>query len=188
MGNYIDKTFFEDYTQQTFDNNTTPTSTFLNQLIDDSEAEINDTTGRKWDLQTYTDEIYDSPESEVLLENTPVQTVTSVKDKDGTVLTEGYDNDYIVDGDFIVFKGKSVPERIQVTYNAGWSPVNTNVKMLATLLTIKKLKQGESYAQDNTEAITVGPISITSELSMNTVLNLDSDIDYYWKKVRRLIR
>jgi len=189
MGDYIDLAFFESYTRTTYDGTTTPTDTEVNLYIDMSEDEINEVTGRSWASTTYTDELYDCPNYEILLKNYPVISVTEVKNKNGDVLTEGIDDDYIVDGDFIVFnKRKSNPDRVYVTYNAGYSQVRADVQLLTTLLTIQKVRQSQSANDSNSKKIKVGPITIDKELGMQTVINLDSDVEKYWKRLRRLIR
>jgi len=189
MGNYIDITLVEEYLGQTFDATTTPTSTTLNKFIDLSEQEINEVTGRNWGEETINSETHDYPKYDILLNKYPVINVTEVKDKDGNILTEGIDSDYIVDGDFIVLnKNNSLPLRIYVTYTAGYTNVRSDAKMLTLLLTLKKLKQSDSSQTSNTTSITVGSISLTKKLGMSTVLNLEDDIEKYYKRLRRLIR
>lgn len=189
MGDYIDLDFFQSYTRTTYGATTTPTATFVNTLIDDSEQEIDEYTGRSWGQTTYPDELHDEPLANILLKNTPVLSVTSVEKKDGTVLTEGIDEDYIVDGDFIIFnKDKSRPDRVLVTYSAGYNPVRADVKMLTTLLTLSKIIQSESATADNTESISVGPISITSRLGLSSTINIEKDIEKYKRRLRRIVR
>jgi len=188
MGDYIDLEFFQNYTRTLYDGTTTPTSTTVETYIDLSEQEINETTRRTWGVTVYTNELYDLPNQELLLKNYPVSSVSSIKLSDDTVLTEGIDEDYIIDGDFVLFnKNKYIPDRVYVTYTK-YNEVRSAVKMLTTLLTLQKLIQSESSTTDNTESISIGPISLTTAIGTSQVVNLDYDINKYWKQLRRLIR
>lgn len=189
MGRYIDLDFFQEYTRTTYTSETTPTSSFVESLIELSEQEIDEKSGRTWDSETHTSELYDEPQRELLLKNYPVISVSSVVDGDDVTLTEGIDEDYTVDGDFIVFnKTKTVPDRVYVTYTSGYSGVRTAAQILATLLTIKKIRQSQSTKYSNTKTIKLGSITIDKSLGLQTVLTLDKDIDFYWRQLRRLVR
>lgn len=189
MGDYIDLEDFQKFTRTTYTESTVPTADYVNELIDESEAEINEDTGRTWKVESYVDELYDLPQDEVLLKNYPIITVSLIKDGDLNELTEGIDEDYTVDGDFIVWnKNKIKPDRCYITYTAGYTGVRKAAKRLTELLTVQKLSQSDSSSQNNTKSVKLGPISIDKALGMQTVVNLDSDIKRYWKKLRRLIR
>ena len=179
MVDYTDLAFFQAYTRTTFDNTTTPTDTEIQELINMSNAEVEELTGRRWDrVDGYVQKI-DSPNELELLKMRPVLNIQSVVDANNNPV------DYeIVDRDFIKLS-KLVP--VTITYDYGYDTPPTAVKMLATLYTLQKVVQGGSAASDNTASITVGPISITSSLGMTSVINLDSDIKKYENRLRRLI-
>lgn len=190
MGNYIDLAYVSAFTRTTYDATTTPTATTVNEYIDLSEQEINEFTGRTWGLETNTDEMHRNPKHSILLRNYPVISVTSVKDSDMNVLTEGIENDYIVDGDFIIFnENKPSPKkRVYVTYQSGYSPVRADAVNLTTLLVTSKIRQSQQSAASSSKRIQIGPITIDKALGTNTILNLDSDIEMYKKRLRRLVR
>jgi hypothetical protein len=189
MGKYIDLDFVKEYTRTNFDETTVPSADIVEEFINISEQEIDEKSGKSWGLTTHTSELYDNPRRELLLKNYPVVSV----DKISTInpdadLIEGIDADYIVDGDFIVFnKNKPVPTRVYVTYDAGYEEVRGAAKMLATLLTIKKIKQSASY-KSNANNVRIGVISLTRNMGAQNMLNLDKDVDFYWKQLRRLVR
>ena len=189
MAEYIDLDFFQDYVRATFDGTTTPTADTVQEYIDLGKQQIEEKTGRTWDLQTNTNELYDNPGNEIYLKHYPVLNVSEVRDKDNSVLTYGIDEDYIIDGDFVVFNPlKSVPGRVYVDYTSGYDPVRVDAKWLNVLYAIKNMKQSESTTDSNSRRITVGPISLDKGLGLNTVINLDQDIQKYERTLRRLIR
>ena len=186
MSEYIDLAFFSSYTRTTYDNTTTPTDTEVQAFIDLSEQEINENTGRTWGTKTITDEIHDSPGPEIYLKNYPVISVTEVRDKELNVLVEGIDNDYSINGSYITLN--NIYNRVYVDYTSGYTLVRADAKMLTTLLTINKVRQSQSSNASNSKKIQVGPITIEKGLGTQTVLNIDSDITKYEKRLRRLIR
>ena len=190
MGDYITLEFFQSYTRTTYDETTTPTATEVEGYITESERLINEKTGRTWGLKTNVNELYDLPNYEVLLKNYPVIAVSEVRDGDGNVLTEGIDEDYIVDSeDFIIFNpDNSKPSRVYVDYTSGYTTVRSDAKRLALLYTIQQVSQSESTAGTNSKMIKVGPITIQKELGMQTILNLDSDIKKYERALRSIVR
>ena len=189
MGDYIDLAFLESFTKIDYSADTDYTDDEVNEFIDLSEQMINERTGRTWGLKTNTSELYDLPKKETLLKNYPVISVTEIVDGDGNTLVNGIDDDYIVDDEFIIWNpNNTLPNRVYITYTSGYNPVRAVVKRLALLLTIQQLTQGGSSSTSNSKSIKVGPITIQKSLGMQTMLNLDSDVDRYWKQIRRLIR
>jgi len=186
MGDYIDLEFFQNYTQTTYDGTTTPTATFVETLIDESEDYINEETNRTWGVSTNVNELYDIPPQELLLNNYPVLSVSEIRDKNGDELTEGIDNDYVVEGNFVRFI--NCQARVYIDYTSGYTTVPIKVKMLAMLLTLGKVVQGGSSSSSNSKGIKVGPISITKQLGTQTVINLDKDIKEQWRQVKRLLK
>lgn len=189
MGDYITIDDIQEFTRTTYTADTTPNIDTINNYIDRYEAMINQRTGRAWGVETHTSEVYDSPDYEILLKYYPVLTISTVTDTDGEPLTEGIDNDYTIDGDFIVFNPNTIkPKRVYVTYTSGYDPVREDVVELAILLVTSKIKQSESASGNNTNKIKLGPISIEKSLGLQTVTNIDSDIKTLWRSIRRLVR
>jgi hypothetical protein len=188
MGDYITLEDVESFTRIDYDETTTPTDTEINKYIDEAELLINQNTGRTWGVETKT-EIYNNPDYNLLLKNYPVITVASVLDASGQPLDEGIDDDFTVDGDFIVFNPlKMRPSRVTVEYTSGYGPVRQAAAKLAMLLVVSNIKQSESTTGTNSKLIKVGPITIDKAIGVQTTLNLDSDMNKHWKSLRRLIR
>lgn len=180
MVDYIDLDFFQAYTRTTFDGTTDPTDVQIGMLISLASQEVDELTGRVWNRVDGHTEYIESPKSEELLSNRPILNIQSVVDEDGNPV------DYtIVDRDFIKIH-KNTP--VTITYDYGYDVIPAAIKMLTTLYTLQKQVQGASASQDNTESISVGPISISSGVGLSTVVNLDSDIKKYENRVRRLLR
>ena len=180
MADYIDLTYFSNYTRTVFDSNTTPTDTQVQQYIDDANQEVEDLTGRVWDRVDGHVEYIDAPKQLQLLSMRPVLGVTSVQDLNGNDVSFS-----VVDRDFIKLDTRGP---VNVTYDYGYDNVPIAIKKLATLYTLRSSIQGASASADNTESISVGPISISSSVGLSTVVNLESDIKTYESRVRRLIR
>lgn len=188
MGDYIDLEDVQEFARTTYDNTTTPTDVQVNEYIDRAEAKINQRTGRTWGINSQT-EIYDSPDYDLLLKQYPVLTITSVKNKEGDTLILGIDEDYIIDGDFIVFNpNKTRPTRATVEYTSGYDPVREDAAELNLLLVISKIRQSQSTTGTNSKKIKVGPIEIDKALGIQTVINLDNDIASLWRALRRLVQ
>lgn len=179
MVDYIDLAFFQNYTRTTFDGTTDPTDAQVQILIDMGNQEVEDLTGRTWNRTNDEVEYVESPTSRILLSNTPVLNITSVVDADGNDVSYTQVNRDLIELD------KLVP--VTITYDHGYDNVPIAIKKLATLYTLQMSVQGGSASSDNTESISVGPISIASKVGLSTVVNLDSDVKKYEKKVRRLI-
>lgn len=180
MVDYIDLTYFSNYTRTVFDSNSDPSDTIVQQYIDDANQEVEDLTGRVWNRVDGHVEYIESPNQLQLLSKRPVLNIQSVVDNDGNPVP--YTS---VDRDFIKLS-KTYP--ITVTYDYGYDSVPIAVKKLATLYTLRSMTQGGSASSDNTESISVGPISISSRIGLSTIVNLESDIKTYENRIRRLIR
>jgi len=198
MGRYISLAFFESFTRTNYTTLTTPTEAEVEEYITDSEVEIDEVTGRTWGIKYNVSELYDCPKQETLLKNTPLLLTTdATDDTDGVVivdgddnpLVEGIDEDYIIDGDFIVFnKRKSTPSRVYISYTSGYEDTRKDAKMLTALLTLQKIIQSGTAVQDNVESISVGSISISSQIGASSTVNIDKDTQRYWKRLRKLVR
>ncbi len=189
MAEYIDMTFFEAYVRTEYDGTTTPTDTVVQEYIDLAQQQVEEKTGRTWDLKTNVNEMYDKPFNEIYLKNYPVLNVSEIRNKEGTALTYGIDDDYIIEGDFVVFNPlKSNPDRVFVDYTSGYTTVRAEAKWLTVLYTVQKLSQSASTTDSNSRRITVGPISLDKTLGMNTIVNLELDIKTYERALRRLVR
>lgn len=189
MAEYIDLDFFSRYMRTTYDGSSIPTDVTIQEYIDLAQQQVEEKTGRTWDLETNVNELHDNPGCEIYLNNYPVLNVSEVRNKEGTPLTFGIDEDYIIDGDFIVFNPlKSFPDRAFVDYTSGFTTVRSEAKWLTTLYTAQKTSQSLSTTDSNSRRITVGPISLDKGLGVNTITNLDVDIKLYEKALRRLVR
>ena len=128
MGDYIDLAFVQNYTRSIYDDLTVPTATTVDNFITLSEEEIKFQTGRMFNTSTQT-EIYDLPDYDLMLKNYPLVSITSITDKSGDTLTEGIDNDYIVeDGEIRFNPRKSVPSRVTVTYTSGYETIQNQLR------------------------------------------------------------
>ena len=180
MADYIDLAYFSSYTRTVFDSESDPTDVQMQIYIDDANQEVEDLTGRVWNRVDGYVEYIESPNELQLLSKRPVLNIQSVVDDNGDAVSYT-----VVDRDFIKLS-KQVP--ITVTYDYGYDNVPIAIKKLATLYALRSSVQGASAGADNTESISVGPISISSGVGLSTVVNMESDIKTYENRVRRLIR
>ena len=180
MVDYIDLDFFQNYTRTIFDATTDPTDTQIGLLITLASAEIDELTGQTFGTTVGQTQYIENPIKEELLDNVPVLSITSVVDANGDDISYT-----IVDRDFIQLD-KLVP--VTITYDYGYVTPPVAVKMLTTLYVLQKVIQGGSSSADNTESISVGPISLSTGVGMSTVVNLESDPKKYEQRVRRLVR
>ncbi len=180
MVDYIDLEFFQNYTRSTFDATTDPTDAQINLLISLSSAEIDELTGQTFGTTVGHTQYIENPINEELLERVPVLSITSVVDNNGNDVSYT-----MVDRDFIKLD-KKVP--VTITYDYGYTTPPVAVKMLTTLYTLQKVIQGGSSGADNTESISVGPISLSTGVGLSTVVNLDTDVKKYEQRVRNLVR
>jgi len=176
---YITLEEIQDYTKTIYNNvDTEPSLDTINEWIANANQKINQDTGRDWGDQEYTQTLLAG--CYTLLRNTPVLSITSVKDSDNK------DVDYIQDEanpSFVTAENDSV-----ITYQAGFSPMRISAKYLARSYVLGDLVQSSSTTSGNTEKIKVGPIEIVKRIGISNVTNLDSSIEKYENDLRRLVR
>lgn len=178
------------YLRTTFDATTTPTDTEVQQFIDDVSAEIDDFTGTTFNVVIGVVEIITPRVStnKFLTKRYPLLSIENLEYNGGTEFEPNWiqipTNEYRVDGDIIITK-KSYDKQIRVTYTYGHNTVPTSVKELATLMTVKKILGSADVSENEFDSVSIGPISVSSNVGLNRVINLDKEIDRLKKIVGR---
>jgi hypothetical protein len=177
---YIDIDDIQSYARTTFTATSVPTLTEAQTYIDDSIKEIDEFSGKSWETHTAVQTIY-GPVGTILLNDTPVVSITSVIDQDSVAVafTQTGRDTFTID--------TASPSKIVVTYQAGLAVAPTVIKKLAWLYWIRTVKQSESSTQGSSSSISVGSISIVNAIGTSTVVNMDRDIRIYEGRVRRLL-
>lgn len=176
---YITISDFETFTRTTYDSDTDPTSSEVQQALDVSNAEVELLTGRTWSNGNHV-EVKFYPSNRFTLRNTPVDSINSVVDKDSkAVKFEQF-------GDLVEIEGQ-VPKKLTIDYEGGPTEIPADVKMLVILYTLEKLMQGQSAGESSAESISIGSLSITKNLGASFIYNLDKNIKKYEKSVTRMV-
>lgn len=135
-----------------FNGSSTPTTTVIENMIDEVESRIDDETGHSWRATTVTKE-YVSPSSVYLygtgikfkLQHRTIRSITALEVWDGTAWvdwkatkTEGRNDDYWYDDVngfvYLVNLRRILPHSVRVTYVYGESTVKASITQLATLM------------------------------------------------------
>lgn len=175
--------FLQGYTRRVYSTTTTPTAVQVQEYIDMAEDEVNELTGRKWEVTTVTERFYAPGTNEILLDKYPVNSITSVVGPSGDAVSFEQRHQ-----DFVKLTGSYNVDYIDVTYQYGFTVVPAAIKWLTTLYAVQKIVQSASTSSSNTESISVGPISISNAVGRSAVINLEKDISKYESKIRRIVR
>lgn len=177
---YITISEFQTFTRQTFDTESEPTSTEVQQYIDWAEAEVDRFSGRSWGTATHIETKFYVGQR-FALNNTPVSSVTSVQD------LEGEDLEYTLLGDMIELKSSASQKKVTIVYEGGHTQIPIEVKKLTYLYALNSIIQAGSSQASSTESISIGALTIVEKIGANSVLNMDRDIAKYEKAIQQLM-
>jgi len=188
---YTTITDVQNYLRTTFSSSTTPTDTYVNSLITDIDSEIDALTGTTW-TSTANTEYFDLNQTtnRFIVSKYPLISITSVEYNDYTNTDPtfnpnwvAFDNNRLV-GDFIITdKSVSGENKVKIVYNYGHASVPADVKKLATLMVVKQIVASDDVANSGTESLSIGSLSLTTNIGLNRMLNLDSSIEAQLKRV-----
>ena len=179
----------EAYLRTTFDGTTAPTDTTVSEWVADVDSEVDNLLGTSFSSQTAT-QYWDvgTATNKFLVDNYPLISITSIEYNNGSEFNESwvaFDN-YRKNGDFIITDKTIGPHKnvaVKAVYEWGYTTVPAEVKHLATLLVVKKIVNSDDVANSGTESLSIGSLSITSNVGMSRLVNLDKDIDNIVKRV-----
>jgi sporulation protein YlmC with PRC-barrel domain len=189
---YTTQANVEAYLRTTFDSTTTPTDTVVQGWIDDVDDEIDRLTGTTFQETTNT-EILDlrKPTDRFLVEKYPLINVTSVSKNTSTasdkvfnpIWTE-FDNNRAVGDIIIVDETVHAGEaQVKLVYTYGHLTVPPEVEYLATLLVVKKIISSDDTTSGAFNSVSVGGLSITNNVSVSRMANLDNNIQQTLKRI-----
>jgi len=187
---YTTVTDVANYMRTTFDTTTTPTDVEVQNYIDDISNEIDEMTGTTFTIVTGEVEVITPRVStnKFITKKYPLLNVTKLEYNDGTEFEPNWieipDTDFRVDGDIIITK-KNYDKQVRITYDYGHLSVSSSVKMLATLMTVKRILGSADISDNEFESVSIGPISVASNLGMQRIVTLDSEIERLKKIVGR---
>lgn len=186
-----------------FSGSTNPTSSTINNWIDETSDYIDSLSGQSWRKQSYTEYFDFTGAVEFFIKTTPLISITSFSYNENAegeapsyvALTENVD--YVVYNDLGMIKinlnkfqpklGKS--KGLQVVYIAGYANPPARVQMLATKMVAQRTLS--SLMNDNLEtrnaggSISVGSINIVepADYGVNTFKQLGEDIGVLSKEI-----
>lgn len=179
----------EAYMRTSFDGTTSPADTTVSGWVSDVDAEIDNLLGVSFSSQTAT-QYWDvgTATNKFLVDNYPLISITSVEYNNGTEFSENWVafNNYRKSGDFIITDKTIGPYKdvaVKAVYEWGYTSVPPEVSHLATLLVVKKIVNSDDVANSGTESLSIGSLSITSNIGMSRLVNLDRDIDNIVKRI-----
>jgi len=190
---YTTITDVENYLRTTFSVSTTPTDTYVNSLIADVDSEIDALTGTTWTPTTNT-EILDVnvATNKFLVSKYPLISLTSIEYNDYTNTNPAFNPNWIAFdnsrtiGDFII-TDKTIQSRqgqeVKIVYQYGHASVPVDVKKLATLMVVKQIIASDDVANSGTQSLSIGSLSLTTNIGLNRMLNLDNSINALLKRV-----
>ena len=181
----------------TINSTTVPSSTVVDNWIDEVTSEIDIRTGKVWTTSLESSTVVDYDGSGFIrLPKAPVLSITELKyattglgasSVSWSTLTSGRTNDYILhvlDGEIELTGKTAVPkgtQNITCTYTAGYTTTPPYITRLATLMAAKRFVQTvvQASAKEEGGSVTVGNISITdpTQFGANQVRNMDTEID-----------
>lgn len=179
----------EAYLKTTFSGSTTPSTTKVNEWITDADTEVDNLTGATFTSGTYT-EYFDLnvATDRVIVSNYPLISVSSISYNTGTEWSPAWTafTNYRTIGDIIKFdKYVQGNNYVKAVYVAGYTTTPPEVEHLATLLVVKKIISSDDTSNGETESLSIGSISLTSNIGISRISNLDRDIDDYKRRVGR---
>ena len=179
----------EAYLRTTFSASTSPSITTVNEWVTDADTEVNNLTGAVFTSGTYT-EYFDMPvaSDKVIVSNYPLISVSSIEYNTGTEYSPtwtSFSNSRTI-GDIIKFDKYVMGENyVKAVYVAGYTTTPPEVEHLATLLVVKKIINSDDTSNGETESLSIGSISLTSNIGISGISNLDKNIEDYLKRVGR---
>jgi len=190
---YTTITDVQNYLRTTFFTSTTPTDTYVNSLITDVDAEIDALTGSTWVSATNT-EILDLniTTQKFLVSKYPLISVTSIEYNSSTdpkpafnPVWTAFPNNRIV-GDFIITDVTTSPRsgsEVKLVYQYGHTTVPADVKKLATLMVVKQIIASDDVSNSGTQSLSIGSLSLTTNIGVSRMINLDKNIMDLSKRV-----
>jgi hypothetical protein len=188
---YTDINEVQTYLKTTFDTTTVPTAVEVTQWITDVDSEIDRLTGTTFTSTAHT-EYFDivNFNDRVILSKYPVISITSAEYNDYSLDNPKFNpnwvpfnnhrnNDSVVIYD-IMIQGEN---KVKVVYNYGFTTTPSEVKHLATLMVVKKIVSNDGYAKNSTSSLSIGPLSITKNVGLSRLINLDNDINNTLKRI-----
>lgn len=188
---YTSRTNVEDYLRTTFSLTTTPSTTTVDDWVTDVDTEIDDLTGTSWTVSSRTQTFdLNSSTNKFLADSFPLVSVTSIKYNDYTLTDPEFNpnwvdfDNYRTVGDMVITdKWVDGKNKVQLVYTHGHASVPPQVEHLATLMVVKKIISSEAMADNRTESLSIGSISLKNTVGMSTLLNIDSLIEEQLKRV-----
>ena len=180
----------ESYLRTSFDSSTTPTDTQVQQYIEDVSNEIDEMVGTTFSVVSNVVEIFTPrvPSNKFLTKRYPLLSVDKLEYNNGTEFVPDWveidSSEYRVDGD-IIYTNQYYDKQIRITYSYGHNTVPTSVKELTTLLVVKKILVSADVSENEFDKVSIGPISVASNIGLSRLVNLDSTIDKLKKIVGR---
>jgi hypothetical protein len=174
--------------RETFDGTTTPTSTEVQTMVDAVDEEVDELTGTTFNGTKSESDIFDLfvETDRFMPRKLPLESVTSISVNTGDEYTPTWESisKHYVDGNWIYTDRAYVGMRkIKLDYTYGYSTVPYNVKRLATLLVVKKIAFGNAVSSNAFSEVSIGPIKAKRNIGTSRLVNLDSEISYYKRKV-----
>jgi hypothetical protein len=177
---YTTRADVEAYLRTTFNDTDAPTASYVDDLVDEIDSEVDRLTGTTFTVQDF-DEILSCymPCDRFLIAKYPVLSIDHVYKNTGTewvpVWTELAEKRVLKDIVYLpaTYSGGSC---LRVTGTYGFEEVPSEVRHLATLLVVKKLVSGESASSAGTSAVSIGPLSITKNVGVARLVNINQDI------------
>jgi hypothetical protein len=188
---YTDITEVQTYLKTTFDGTTVPTSTEVTQWITDTDSEVDRLAGTTFTSTAHT-EFFDlvNFNDRVILSKYPVISITSAEYNDYSLANPTFNPNWVAfdnhsNNDAVVIFDKQLAgeNRVKVVYNYGYTTTPSEVKHLATLLVVKKIISNDGYAKNSTSSLSIGPLSITKNVGLSRLINLDNDIANTLKRI-----
>jgi hypothetical protein len=189
-------------------NSSTPSDVTVLGWISEASSEIDNITGKKWDSNLVTNEVYDyDGGGSLLLNNSPIITIASLQfessglggiSESWTSLYEGRTSSY----DFIVYKNEGEVvfhssnkpvagfQNVKITYSYGYSTTPLFIERLATLLVAKRLilsvQSGSATNEGGT--VSVGTISVSDPSSFggNHLKSINDEINMIYSSIGTL--
>jgi len=182
---------------QSFSDTTYPSLQTVQRWIDEIESQVDTIAGKSFGEVEYTQYIDYDGEDRIVLDHSPVISVTSVKSSPYTLGDSAYpswetktaNTDYALydkRGELLVLPSwtpNEGPKSIEIVYTAGYSEIPGNVQFLATKLVAKRVLDAviskDVSERQSGKSISVGSISIVkpSDVGVNQLRKLDSDVD-----------
>lgn len=176
---YIQVADVQSELEMTFSSSTSPTLATVTNWILEAEEEVDRETHTRWDAHDVTNEYLDCtfPTNIFLLQNRPLNSITSIQVNTGDDWTESWSTvtstDYkILESDISKIMTKHYYYKdgfLRINYNAGYSTIPSTLKELVVKLVKKRyLMSRLDIAAGNTEYINIATTRIVSRSNENS--------------------